>query len=59
MQKDGKSSPRWQCNSLDIKRNNEIKTANDLIEDERDPDVIPPQFSCEYWILALARQMRY
>lgn len=45
-QKNAKSSPRWQYNSMDIKRCKDLKIATDLIEDERDPDVIPAQY-CE------------
>lgn len=43
-QKNAKSSPRWQYNSMDIKRCKDLKLATDLIEDERDPDVIPAQY---------------
>lgn len=45
LQKNAKTSPRWQYNSsVDIKRNKDNKTATELIEDERDPDVIPAQY---------------
>ncbi|XP_037038777.1 hemicentin-1 isoform X2 [Bradysia coprophila] len=37
-----KSSPRWQYN--DAKRSKENKTGAEVIEDERDPDVIPAQY---------------
>ncbi|XP_031617439.1 nephrin-like isoform X2 [Contarinia nasturtii] len=37
-----KSSPRWQYNNSG---NKDIKAATELLEDERDPDVIPAQFS--------------
>lgn len=48
-QKNAKSSPRWQYNSMDIKRCKDLKIATDLIEDERDPDVIPAQY-CKFFI---------
>ncbi len=41
-QKNLKSSPRWQYN--DAKRSKENKTGSEVIEDERDPDVIPAQY---------------
>lgn len=39
-----KSSPRWQYNNS---TNKDIKAASELLEDERDPDVIPAQF-CKF-----------
>lgn len=39
-----KSSPRWQYNNSG---NKDIKAATELLEDERDPDVIPAQF-CKF-----------
>lgn len=41
-----KSSPRWQYNNSG---NKDIKAATELLEDERDPDVIPAQF-CKFFI---------
>lgn len=43
-QKYSKSSPRWQYNNSG---NKDIKAATELLEDERDPDVIPAQF-CKF-----------
>lgn len=40
-QKYSKNSPRWQYNNSG---NKDIKAATELLEDERDPDVIPAQF---------------
>ena len=42
LQKNQKSSPRWQYN--DAKRSTEIKPTTEVVEDERDPDVIPAQY---------------
>lgn len=44
-----KSSPRWQYNNS---TNKDIKAASELLEDERDPDVIPAQF-CKFNLLIL------
>ena len=35
------SSPRWQHSE---NKSKELKTTTDIIEDERDPDVIPAQY---------------
>lgn len=43
LQKNTKTSPRWQHS--EAKNNKETKTVGgDIVEDERDPDVIPAQY---------------
>jgi hypothetical protein len=46
LQKNMKTSPRWQHSDIKIK---DTKANTDFLEDERDPDVIPAQYGNNFF----------